>query len=52
MDDSPELAGTFAGVIEVYVADERSQELRSAQSGLDSLLTVAVHAGATPWGMG
>lgn len=41
-----ELAGTFAGVIEVSVADERSEELRAALSGLDGLLTVAVHTGA------
>ncbi len=41
-----ELAGTFAGVIEVSVAADRSAELETALHGLDGLLTVAVRAGA------
>ena len=43
-----ELAGAFAGIIEVSVADARVDELREALSVLDGLLTVAVHAGAGP----
>ncbi|UYK39720.1 glycine cleavage system protein R [Microbacterium terricola] len=41
-----ELAGTFAGVIEVAVPDARSDELRAALADLDGLLTVAVRAAA------
>ncbi|MEU4014662.1 ACT domain-containing protein [Microbacterium sp. NPDC028030] len=43
-----ELAGTFAGVIEVSVGDDRSDELASALRGLQGqgLLTVAVLTGA------
>ncbi|PRB09973.1 amino acid-binding ACT protein [Microbacterium sp. MYb72] len=41
-----ELAGTFAGVIEVSVAAERSAELEQALRGLEGLLTVAVHTGS------
>lgn len=41
-----ELAGVFAGVIEVSVADERAAELTAALRTLDGLLTVAVHTGA------
>lgn len=41
-----ELAGTFAGVIEVSVAAERAAELENALHGLGGLLTVAVRAGA------
>lgn len=43
-----ELAGTFAGVIEVSVPADRSAELQAALTGLDGLLTVAVHAGSEP----
>lgn len=39
-----ELAGAFAGIIEVSVAPAQSDALRSALAGLDGLLTVAVHA--------
>ena len=39
-----ELAGTFAGVIEVSVPAPRVDELREALSSLDGLLTVAVHS--------
>lgn len=39
-----ELAGAFAGVIEVSVAPERVDELSAALSRIDGL-TVAVHAG-------
>ena len=39
-----ELAGTFAGVIEISVPATRVEELREALSGLDGLLTVAVHS--------
>lgn len=41
-----ELAGAFAGIIEISVADDRVDSLRSALSGLDGLLTVAVHPGS------
>lgn len=41
-----ELAGTFAGVIQVSVPLERVEELRAALHGLDGLLTVAVHPGS------
>ncbi|UJP09955.1 ACT domain-containing protein [Microbacterium sp. KUDC0406] len=40
-----ELAGTFAGVIEVSVAPERVTDLQSALSELDGLLAVSVHTG-------
>ncbi len=39
-----ELAGAFAGIIEVSVAAERVDELRTALAALDGLLTVTVHA--------
>lgn len=39
-----ELAGAFAGIIEVSVAGERVDELRTALAALDGLLTVTVHA--------
>lgn len=41
-----ELAGVFAGVIEVSVAPERAADLERALRGLDSLLTVTVQAGS------
>ncbi|WP_102194124.1 glycine cleavage system protein R [Microbacterium aurantiacum] len=41
-----ELAGTFAGVIEVSVAADRAVELETALHELEGLLTVAVRAGA------
>lgn len=41
-----ELAGVFAGVIQVSVAPELQAELTSALRSLDGLLTVAVHAGS------
>jgi glycine cleavage system regulatory protein len=41
-----ELAGAFAGVIEVSVPEDRADELRAALTVLDGLLTVAVHTGA------
>lgn len=41
-----ELAGTFAGVIEISVAPERADDLIAALRGLDGLLTVAAHPGA------
>jgi glycine cleavage system regulatory protein len=37
-----ELAGAFAGIVEVSVAPERSDELRAALKGVDGLVTVAV----------
>ncbi|MDQ4215748.1 glycine cleavage system protein R [Microbacterium sp. ASV81] len=40
-----ELAGTFAGVIEVSVPAERVDALRGELSGLDGLLTIAVQPG-------
>jgi glycine cleavage system regulatory protein len=42
-----ELAGAFAGIIEVSVAPDRLDALRAALTELDGLLTVAVHAGET-----
>ena len=39
-----ELAGAFAGIIEVAVPADRVDELRAALSGLDGLLTISVHA--------
>lgn len=41
-----ELAGMFAGVIQVSVAADRVDDLRAALDALDGLLTVTVHAGA------
>ncbi len=41
-----ELSGAFAGIIEVSVPADRSDELREALTVLDDLLTVAVHTGA------
>jgi len=41
-----ELAGTFAGVIEVSVAAEHAADLEQSLRGLDGLLTVAVHTGS------
>ncbi|WP_417555146.1 glycine cleavage system protein R [Microbacterium sp.] len=41
-----ELAGTFAGVIQLTVADERVDELREALRGLDGMLAVTVSTGA------
>ena len=38
-----ELAGAFAGIIEVSVPTGRVDELRASLSRLDGLLTVAVH---------
>lgn len=43
-----ELAGTFAGVIQITVADERVGELQTALGELDGMLTVTVSAGAAP----
>ncbi len=40
-----ELAGAFAGIIEVSVPPDRLDELRSALAGLDGLLTIAAHTG-------
>lgn len=41
-----ELAGTFAGVIEISVAPDRVDELQASLRGLDGLLTVNVHTGS------
>lgn len=41
-----ELAGTFAGVIQVSVPDDRAADLTGALRALDGLLAVTVHAGA------
>lgn len=41
-----ELAGAFAGVVEVSVPSERADDLRVALTRLEGILTVAVHAGA------
>jgi glycine cleavage system regulatory protein len=40
-----ELAGTFAGVLEVSVSPERVADLQSALRALDGLLAVTVHTG-------
>ncbi|MGN8025353.1 glycine cleavage system protein R [Microbacterium sp. 22242] len=40
-----ELAGTFAGVIQVSVPVDRVEELRASLHGLDGLMTIAVHPG-------
>lgn len=41
-----ELAGVFAGVIQVPVSAERETGLQDALRGLDGMLTVSVHTGA------
>jgi glycine cleavage system regulatory protein len=41
-----ELAGTFAGVIQLTVADDRVDELRDALRGLDGMLAVTVSTGS------
>ncbi|WP_309126843.1 ACT domain-containing protein [Microbacterium sp.] len=41
-----ELAGTFAGVIQITVADERADELRGALTELDGLLAITVSTGS------
>ncbi len=41
-----ELAGAFAGIVEVSVPAERADALQAALSGLEGLHTVAVQAGA------
>jgi glycine cleavage system regulatory protein len=41
-----EIAGVFAGVIQVSVAAEHEGELQSALRGLDGLLSVSIHTGA------
>jgi glycine cleavage system regulatory protein len=40
-----ELAGAFAGIVEVSIAPERVDALRAALAGLDGLLTVVAHEG-------
>lgn len=41
-----ELAGAFAGIVEVSVAAERADALRAALEGLSATLAVTVHPGA------
>ncbi|GAA2883976.1 glycine cleavage system regulatory protein [Microbacterium esteraromaticum] len=41
-----ELAGTFAGVIEISVADDRVDALRTDLDALDGMLSITVHTGA------
>ncbi|MFJ4046165.1 glycine cleavage system protein R [Microbacterium sp. NPDC089987] len=41
-----ELAGTFAGVIEISVAEDRVDALRGDLDALDGMLAITVHAGA------
>ncbi|GAA5146586.1 glycine cleavage system regulatory protein [Microbacterium pseudoresistens] len=41
-----ELAGTFAGVVQVSVSPDQADDLTDALRALDGLLTVAVHPGA------
>lgn len=40
-----ELAGTFAGVVQVSVPIERVEELRDSLDGLDGLMSIVVHPG-------
>lgn len=39
-----ELAGAFAGIIEISVAPDRVEELQAALGALEGLLTITVHA--------
>jgi glycine cleavage system regulatory protein len=41
-----ELAGTFAGVIEISVADDRVDALRADLDALEGMLSISVHTGA------
>ncbi|WP_127473831.1 glycine cleavage system protein R [Microbacterium sulfonylureivorans] len=41
-----ELAGAFAGIVQISLAPDRVDDLRAALSSLDGLLTVSVHSGA------
>lgn len=41
-----ELAGTFAGVIEISVADDKADALRAALDALDGMLAITVSTGA------
>jgi len=41
-----ELAGAFAGIVEISVPPERTDELRAALAVLDGLLTVGIHPGS------
>ncbi|MFS2242358.1 MULTISPECIES: glycine cleavage system protein R [unclassified Microbacterium] len=41
-----ELAGTFAGVIEISIAADRVDALREDLDALDGMLSITVHAGA------
>jgi glycine cleavage system regulatory protein len=43
-----ELAGTFAGVVQVSVPIERVEELRDSLHGLDGLMSIVVHPGSDP----
>lgn len=43
-----ELAGTFAGIVEVSVPDVRSAELVEALGELDGLLKITTHPGSEP----
>ena len=45
-----ELAGAFAGIIEISVTPARVDELRAALDGLEGLLTVVAHEGASTSG--
>ncbi|MFJ4038070.1 glycine cleavage system protein R [Microbacterium sp. NPDC090007] len=40
-----ELAGAFAGIVEISIAADRAGDLRAALEGLAGTLTVTVHAG-------
>lgn len=42
-----ELSGAFAGIVLVSVPDARLDDLRDALQGLDGLLRITVHEGAT-----
>ena len=44
-DDRSGLVAAVAGIIEIWIAPERADELRGALAALDGLLTVTAHTG-------
>ncbi|PVE62751.1 glycine cleavage system protein R [Microbacterium testaceum] len=46
-----ELAGAFAGIVQVSIAPDRADDLRAALESLAGTLTVTVHAGAAEPGV-
>ncbi len=43
-----QLAGAFAGIVQVEVPADRVEELTAALRGMDGLLTIAAHPGGAP----